>query len=129
MENGLRALGFDVTDKPVSNLFIEFTGTVAQVKSAFAVSQNLYSYRGKVMRTNAEDPSLPASLKGLVNVIQGLDNTGQLIHPFHVSINDDRRDGRSTRAAAPGGASPSATLPVAANLPSPYCSTYFGDIA
>jgi subtilase family serine protease len=126
VENGLRALGFEVTGKPVSNLYVEFTGTVAQVKSAFAVSQNLYSFGGKVMRANAEDPSLPASLKGLVKVIEGLDDTGQLIHPFHVSINGDRADGRSARAT-PGGASPSATLPVAGFLPSPYCSTYFGD--
>ena len=132
VEAGLRAAGFSVTGKPASNLYVEFTGTVAQVKAAFRVSQNLYSYRGKVMRANAEEPSLPASLSGLVTAINGLDDTGQLIHPFHRSINDDVARGTVASAAAPSamgatGAGPAVTLPVAANLPSPYCSTYFGD--
>ena len=45
VEAGLRAAGFAVTGKPKSNLFVEFTGTVAQVQTAFGVSQNLYSYQ------------------------------------------------------------------------------------
>ena len=126
VEAGLRAAGFTVIGKPASNLYVQFTGTVAQVKAAFGVSQNLYSYSGKVLRANAEAPSLPASLSGLVTVISGLDDTGQLIHPFHQSINDDLADAAQT-SAAPAGAGPAVTLPVAANLPSPYCSTYFGD--
>jgi subtilase family serine protease len=122
VEEGLRALGFTVTGKPASNLYVQFTGTVAQVKAAFKVSQDLYSYDGKTMRANAENPSLPASLSGLVTLIDGLDDSGRLIHPFHRSVNDDMG-----QAARSNGASPSATLPVAANLPSPYCSSYFGD--
>jgi subtilase family serine protease len=129
---GLRTMGFSVTGKPASNLYVEFTGTVAQVKTAFGVSQNLYSYKGKVMRANAEEPSLPASLSGLVIAINGLDDTGQLIHPFHRSINDDvagatAASATATTAMGANGAGPAVTLPVAANLPSPYCSTYFGD--
>ena len=127
VEAGLRAMGFAVTGKPASNLYVEFTGTVAQVKAAFGVSQNLYSYQGKVMRANAENPSLPASLSGLVTAINGLDDTGQLIHPFHRSINDDVARATAPSAAVAAGAGPAVTLPVAANLPSPYCSTYFGD--
>ncbi len=127
VEDALRAMGFAIAGKPASNLYVEFTGTVAQVKAAFGVSQNLYSYRGKIMRANAENPSLPASLTGLVVAVNGLDDTGQLIHPFHHSINDDVARPRAPSAAAPTGAGPAVTLPVAANLPSPYCSTYFGD--
>lgn len=134
VEAGLRALGFAIEGKPASNLYVEFTGTVAQVKAAFSVSQDLYSYRGKVMRANAEGPSLPASLNGLVMAIDGLDETGQLIHPDHHTIADDAAG--AGRASAPAASAPAAsaaapgpavTLPVAANLPSPYCSTYFGD--
>ena len=128
VEAGLRAMGFSVTGKPASNLYVEFTGTVGQVKAAFGVSQNLYSYRGKVMRANAEEPNLPASLSGLVIAINGLDDTGQLVHPFHRSINDDVAGATAaSAAAATARAGPAVTLPVAANLPSPYCSTYFGD--
>jgi subtilase family serine protease len=126
VEAGLRAMGFTVTGKPASNLYVNFTGTVGQISSAFKVSQNLYAYRGKVMRANAEGPSLPASLGGLVTAITGLDETGQLIHPYHRSINDDVAVPTTTGAGATE-AGPGLTLPVAANLPSPYCSTYFGD--
>jgi subtilase family serine protease len=127
VEDGLRALGFTVTGKPASNLYVEFTGTVAQVKAAFGVSQNLYSYRGKVMRANAENPRLPASLSGLVTAINGLDDTGRLIHPFHHSINEDVARAPAPSVMGTTGPGPAVTLPVAANLPSPYCSTYFGD--
>jgi subtilase family serine protease len=126
VEAGLRAAGFTVVGKPSSNLYVEFTGTVGQVKAAFGVSQSLYSYRGKVMRANAEEPTLPASLRGLVTAINGLDDSGQLIHPFHHSINDDLAEARQARAAAVG-PGPAVTLPYSANLPSPYCSNYFGD--
>ena len=127
VEDGLRKLGFAITGKPASNLYVEFTGTVAQIKAGFGVSQNLYAFGGKVMRANAEEPSLPTSLSGLVIAINGLDDTGQLVHPFHRSINDDVVGATTARAAATAGAGPAVTLPVAANLPSPYCSTYFGD--
>ncbi len=129
VEAGLRAMGFTIVGKPASNLYVEFTGTVGQVRSAFNVSQDLYAYGGKVMRANAEGPTLPASLDGLVSAIDGLDETGQLIHPYHRMVKDEDtvsavRPSVTTAAAAAG---PAVTIPVAANLPSPYCSTYFGD--
>ena len=89
MEKGLRDLGFTIVNKPVSNLYVQFSGTVAQVTAAFQVSQDLYAYNGKVLRANAQEPTLPASLKGVVTAISGLDDSGLLIHPFHRSINDD----------------------------------------
>lgn len=130
VEKGLRDLGFTVGDKPNSNLYVEFSGTVAQVKAAFHVSQDLYAFDGKVLRANAQEPTLPASLAGLVNGIGGLDESGLLIHPNHHSISDDLPSTALTKPAVAAQASatgPAATLPFAANLPSPYCSTYFGD--
>jgi subtilase family serine protease len=129
VEAALRGLGFRVVSKPPSNLFVEFTGTVGQVKSVFGVSQDVYSYQGKIMRANVEGPRMPASLSGLVTAITGLDETGQLIHPFHKSINDDAAEFAPAAAAkaVASTVSPAVTLPVAANLPSPFCSNYYGD--
>ena len=136
VESGLRAMGFAVTGKPSSNLYVEFSGTVGQIKTAFGVSQNLYAFGGKVMRANAEEPKLPGSLSGLVTAVVGLDETGLLTHPDHRSINDDgagavAKSTTITSAAASralaSGAAPAVTLPYADNLPSPYCSTYYGD--
>jgi subtilase family serine protease len=129
VEAGLRALGFAIEGKPTSNLYVEFSGTVGQVKAAFNVSQNLYAFQGKVMRANAEAPTLPSSLSGLVSAIVGLDETGLLIHPYHRTIADDDTVKATALAAttATARAGPAVTLPYAANLPSPYCSNYFGD--
>jgi subtilase family serine protease len=128
VEKGLTTLGFAVTGKPVSNLWVEFTGTVGQVKAAFAVSQDFYAYRGKVIRASARNPSLPASLAGLVTVIGGLDDVGQLIRPGRVTPKDVMAPASGVaRTKAPAGAGPGVTLPVADSFPFTYCSTYFGD--
>ena len=56
VQSALRELGFKVGHTPESGLFVQASGTVAQIKSAFHVSQNLYSYRGKTLRAHAEAP-------------------------------------------------------------------------
>ena len=77
VEDSLRALGFTVTGRPPSNLYVDFSGTVVgQIKTAFAVSQNLYSYQGKVMRANVEEPTIPASMSSLVKAVVGLNDGG-----------------------------------------------------
>ena len=129
VEDSLRALGFTVTGRPPSNLYVDFTGTVGQIKTAFAVSQNLYSYQGKVMRANVEEPTIPASMSSLVKAVVGLNDGGQLTHPFHRSINDEvaATTVKAAAVSATTNASPAVAPPMAANLPSPYCSSYFGD--
>ncbi len=123
VEKALSDLGFTVGKSPASRLYVEFSGTVAQVEAAFQVSQNLYSYAGKTIRANAEEPSLPASLSGLVISINGLSDSGLLIHPFYRKLEGAAKPETATAAAS----SPFVTPPPAASLPSPYCSTYFGD--
>ncbi len=118
-EKTLKNLGFSIVHEPSSKFYIEVAGTVGQIKSAFHISQDLYAYGGKTLRANAEEPTLPAGLAGIVTYIGGLDETGLLKHPFHSTIGDN--------AAASAKVSPSAAPPTAAGLPSPYCSTYFGD--
>jgi subtilase family serine protease len=81
VQNALSELGFKVGHTPASGLFVEASGTVAQIKNAFHVSQGLYSYRGKTLRAHAEDPSIPAALSGLVSSISGLDDSRLLVRP------------------------------------------------
>ena len=57
----------------------------AQVKEAFHVSRNLYSYRGKTLRAHAGEPSVPPALKDVVTYIAGLDDSRKLMRPRHVS--------------------------------------------
>jgi subtilase family serine protease len=81
VQEALRGLGFKIEQTPASGLFVVASGTVALAKHAFQVSQNLYGYRGKILRSHAEDPILPASLAGYVTYIGGLDDSRRLKRP------------------------------------------------
>jgi len=118
VQRTLSALGFNIRYTPASGLFVAASGTVGQIKQAFGVSQNLYAYRGKILRAHAEEPSLPAQLSGLVSYIDGLDESRPLMKPALA---------RPIRA----GTQPSITTGV---IPPPQggnnlypCSTYWDD--
>ncbi len=113
VEDALSGLGFTVLSKPASGLFVEASGTVAQLKSAFHISQNLYSYKGKTLRANAEAPVLPASMAPLVSYIAGLDETRTLVKPFH---HVSTRDAKAPNAP-----------PGTGSRPLNPCSTYWAD--
>jgi subtilase family serine protease len=131
VQRTLQRLGFHVVYTPDSGLFVSASGTVAQVKAAFGVSQDLYAYQGKVLRANAETPRIPAAISDVVTFVAGLDQMGALRTPHHIRMNE-----RPSTAASPASAAarvvnsavaPNAPPPVAANLPSGVCSTYWGD--
>jgi subtilase family serine protease len=109
VQDTLAGLGFTIEHTPASGLFVEASGTVAQVKNAFRVTQDLYSYNGKTLRANAEAPTLPAPIANLVTFIAGLDDSRFLVKPLHLSGGPD---------APPGG--PSGMEPAA-------CSAYWND--
>ena len=50
----------NVTQGP-HGMYVTATATVAQLRSAFKVAQNLYSYQGKTLRANNNAPTVPAS--------------------------------------------------------------------
>ncbi|AXC15180.1 hypothetical protein ACPOL_5936 [Acidisarcina polymorpha] len=75
-------MGFRIVDAPAGGLYITVTGTVAQVKSAFHVTQDLYRVNGKTVRSHAEVPSLPKSIAPLVLHIAGLEDTKQFVTAF-----------------------------------------------
>jgi subtilase family serine protease len=124
VEKALRDWGFTVVREPASRFYIEAVGTVAQVKAAFQVSQNLYSYQGLTLRANAKNPTVPASIAAAVTYIGGLDDSELLIHPFHARPDETP----SIRASANASSRPDAPPPVSAALPSSHCDTYWGDL-
>ncbi len=128
--------------------YVSAHATVAQLRSSFAVSQDLYTLGGVTLRANKEAPRLPAALAGKVTYIEGLDDTNSLRRPNHVSVTEGLRvapampgasfvgasglDANSLDANGLGtGVQAAAAVtppPVAASLPSPYCDTYYGDL-
>jgi len=119
VQDALKGMGFKIEFTAASGLFVRASGTVSQIRSAFQVSQNLYSYRRKTLRSHSEDPVIPTSLAGLVTYIGGLDDSRLLIRPAHV--------GRNRFSEAPLSETSSALRPpygYPVNFP---CSNYWGD--
>ena len=86
----LRAHGFHVDGVPVSRMFIEFTGTVAQVNAAFHTQIHQLSVEGKLHFANMSDPQIPKELAKVVVGIHSLHNF--MPHPMHKLRGQIRRD-------------------------------------
>jgi subtilase family serine protease len=124
VQSTLRGLGFNIEYTPDSGLFVRASGTVAQIRAAFHVSQSLYSWRGKTLRAHAEDPSIPAALGGVVTYIGGLDDGRKLMRPLHVSrLQTTPRASERSSANAPQQVQP----PYGLDLVFFPCSHYWGD--
>ncbi len=102
-------------------VYVSASATVAQLRTTFNVSQNLYSYKGMTLRANKEAPTIPEALSGKVLFINGLDDTGLLRQPFHHSA-------VMGKLVAPASADTTSVTPppVAAGNPSPYCNKDYG---
>jgi subtilase family serine protease len=118
-------------------MYVSATATVSQLKTTFHVSQNMYSYKNKTLRANAEEPTLPAALASKIVFVEGLDDSTAFRKPFHHSATmgplvapaagaaSVSTDAAGEDAAANTAASVTPP-PVAASLPSPYCNTTYG---
>jgi len=116
VQDMLRDSGFSVGYTPASGFYVSATGSVAQIKAAFHVTQDLYSYAGKTLRANSESPTVPAAIVDKITWISGLDDTRSLatVPQAH-------------KGPAPPLARP-ASLAGAPPVPEPaYCSTYWDE--
>jgi subtilase family serine protease len=112
-----------VTQGP-HGMYVTATATVAQLRTAFKVTQNLYSYKGRTLRANNNAPTIPAALAGKVLFIEGLDDSATLRKPVHQSesMGPLRAPATVEKSTAPTTTPP----PVAAGNPPIYCNTNFG---
>jgi subtilase family serine protease len=122
----------DVTVGP-DGVYVSATATVAQLRTTFNVSQNLYSYQGHTLRANVEEPTIPAALVGKITFIEGLDETTSLRKPMHHSATQGdllapaaAKSVKALTATSSGATTAVTPPPVAANLPSPYCNSTYG---
>ena len=72
----LKAKGLTVIDLARGRNWISFTGTAAQVHSAFGTEIHHYKVNGELHYANATAPAIPAALGGIVVGLRGL-------HDFH----------------------------------------------
>jgi subtilase family serine protease len=73
-EGWLRSRGFSVSRVTKSKQFIEFSGTVGQLRNAFHTQIHQYDVNGEAHYANATDLSIPAALGSLVRGVSPLNN-------------------------------------------------------
>lgn len=113
----------NVTEGP-HGMYVTATATVAELRTAFKVNQNLYSYKGRTLRANSNAPTIPATLAGKILFIEGLDESATLRQPSHhsVSMGPLHAPAATEKSSTPATTPP----PVAASNPPAYCNTNFG---
>jgi subtilase family serine protease len=81
----LGAQGFRVDKTLQSGMYVEASGTTAQVEKTFGTTVKNYSYQGKTVRSNATALSFPAGtpsvVTGVVGGVLGVDQGSQLHKP------------------------------------------------
>jgi len=70
----LESRGFVVQDVPESRNAVSFSGSAAQVAAAFSTGIHRYIVNGEQHYANAAEPSVPATLDGVVSAIAGLND-------------------------------------------------------
>ncbi len=70
----LQAKGFTIADVSKARNIIQFSGSVAQVQSAFHTSIHSYVVKGEQHYANSVDPSIPAALAPVVAGVAHLNN-------------------------------------------------------
>ncbi|MGZ3643773.1 MAG: S53 family peptidase [Ktedonobacteraceae bacterium] len=84
----LQEYGLTITQTYKHRLLISFSGTISQIEQAFHVTINNYSaLDGHIFYANTNDPTLPASIVGVVQSISGLNNA-TLLHHSTLSIHN-----------------------------------------
>ncbi len=68
----LQAQGLEVEEIPASHRAIVFSGTAAQVESAFHTSMQHYKIQGTMHYANASDPEIPRALAAVVRGVVAL---------------------------------------------------------
>src|SRR5258708_5207184 len=76
----LRSQGLAVGQGSSNHLLIDAAGSVSTIERAFDVSLADYSYHGRHVHAPTVEPSVPASLAGLIGNTVGPDDVGTYLH-------------------------------------------------
>ncbi len=94
----LESNGFQVNGVSASGISIDFSGTAAQVNTAFHANLHNLSVRGETHLANMQDPQIPAALAGVVTGITSLNNFRP--RPANKGISSARIDSASKAVVA-----------------------------
>jgi subtilase family serine protease len=123
VEGYLRSQGLTVTGVAPGNRWINVTGTVGDVDTAFGTTLKTYRYQGRSLHAPASRPTAPTSVAGLIQGVTGLVQQPSPAQPSHVAPTDASA-GAASRAAT--GSTGSSAGPAATPPPATACSTFWG---
>ncbi len=87
IEGWLRSQGFSVEPAPNGRQWLLFTGTSAQVESAFATQMHHYAVNGKAFIANATPASVPTALAPDVRGVASLSSYTAMTPQYHLAAN------------------------------------------
>jgi subtilase family serine protease len=127
VEQWLTGGGFNVDDVAANRLYVEATGSVAQVQQAFAVQLGTYRVKGQDLRAPDRDLSVPADVAGLIDTVVGIDQSQMLFVPSVVPPGQDGASGSAAAQAVPNTAlaGPGTVPPPAGFRNAPPCSQFW----
>ena len=86
----LLSKGFKVDQVARGKQWIQFSGTTAEVESAFQTEMHRYSFHGEQHIANSQDIALPAAFSGVVRGILSLHDFHP--QPLHTALRQAKRD-------------------------------------
>ncbi|HEV2448367.1 MAG TPA: protease pro-enzyme activation domain-containing protein, partial [Candidatus Sulfopaludibacter sp.] len=95
----LEGEGFTIQTRVPSRNWIAFSGTAGQARRAFGADIHRYQVNGEPHFANANDPSVPEALAGLVAGFRGLHDFR--LHPQHHTVHTAYTSGSGTHYLAP----------------------------
>jgi len=95
----LQSQGFTVEKPSNGRQYLVFTGTSAQVESAFQTEMHRYIVNGMTHFANAKPASIPAALAPAVSGVASLNSFAQLVPEYHVAA--IQQAGNQSTAANP----------------------------
>jgi uncharacterized protein (TIGR03437 family) len=98
----LASQGFTVDEVARSRTFVMFHGTAGQVQSAFGASLHQYRVDGVLHYANANNPTIPAALSGVVAGIRGLNDFHPKPQMHKTPLPQYTTGGPGTHYLAPG---------------------------
>jgi len=125
VQDWLRQQGFTVSTTLPSGMYVEASGSAAQVEKVFASPLKNYSYQGKTVRANSSELSLPAdtpaAVTGAVDGLIGIDQGTALNEPANTTGTASKT---STAVNTPADTLPGP--PPGARYGVQPCSAYYG---
>jgi subtilase family serine protease len=104
MASWLKSKGFTMIQQARSRNWISFTGTAAQVQSAFGTEIHHFNVKGQLHYANASTPQIPAAFSRVVTGFRGLDDFRPRPHGIrrNTRVHPDYNSTNFGDLAAPG---------------------------